>query len=201
MVTIIDNFVDESYVEKILQMVSNQKYLKNSKTTGIIEYDIYNRCYIDERIIDNGQEYCVLAKNNTIEKEIEIVNYLTNQAKNQFPEISKVQRTKINKLSKLENPPEVYFNIPHSDFSDIKEISVNHYSMIYYCNDSDGYTYLFNEFYNPFHVPERLTIHKKVTPKKGRALIFESCRWHASSNPSKNDERIIINFVFNLNHD
>jgi len=67
---------------------------------------------------------------------------------------------------------------------------------VYYCNDSDGDTFLFNEFFEQGTLPSRLTLAQRVTPRKNRAVIFESNRYHASSNPRKSSERIIINFVF-----
>jgi hypothetical protein len=36
----------------------------------------------------------------------------------------------------------------------------------------------------------------RVSPKKGRAVIFPSNRYHASSSPVEASRRVIINFVF-----
>jgi hypothetical protein len=67
--------------------------------------------------------------------------------------------------------------------------------MVYYVNDSDGDTFLFNEFYESGKVPELFTLYNRVSPKKNRLVIFESNRYHASSNPKLNQDRFIINFV------
>jgi hypothetical protein len=67
--------------------------------------------------------------------------------------------------------------------------------MVYYCNDSDGDTFLFEEFHYPI-IPDSLTVHKLVSPKQNRAVIFESNRWHSSSNPRISPNRFVINFVF-----
>jgi Rps23 Pro-64 3,4-dihydroxylase Tpa1-like proline 4-hydroxylase len=66
--------------------------------------------------------------------------------------------------------------------------------MVYYCNDSDGDTFLFNEFYDGKN-PDKLTIAQRVTPKKNRCVVFESNRMHASSSPIYSKDRRIINFV------
>lgn len=80
--------------------------------------------------------------------------------------------------------------IPHLDAdsatSDLKTI-------LYYINDIDGHTTLFNEEYkgNP---PESLTILDTVNPKMGRAVIFDSERYHSSGTPTKG-RRMVINAI------
>ena len=39
---------------------------------------------------------------------------------------------------------------------------------------------------------------KRISPKKGTALYFNSNFFHASSPPIKSNKRIVINFVFNI---
>jgi ectoine hydroxylase-related dioxygenase (phytanoyl-CoA dioxygenase family) len=70
-------------------------------------------------------------------------------------------------------------------------------SMVYYVNDSDGDTFLFNEFQNSNKVTE-VTLKQRVMPRKGRAVIFDSNRFHASSNPINNTSRFVINFTFKI---
>lgn len=71
---------------------------------------------------------------------------------------------------------------PHVDRDD------DHVSMIYYVNDSDGDTYFFH------NDNDNLTVYNKVSPVKGRAVIFDGNIYHAGSHPSHNPHRIIINF-------
>ena len=59
-------------------------------------------------------------------------------------------------------------------------------SIIYYVNDSDGDTIFFDD---------KLKETKRVKPKKGRAIIFDSHILHCGCNPIKNDKRIVISFV------
>jgi hypothetical protein len=72
------------------------------------------------------------------------------------------------------------FHYPHIDHP-------NGISMIYYVNETDGDTHFFNE---------NLKVIKKISPKKGRLLIFDSNILHSSSPPRKHDTRCVINFVF-----
>ena len=81
---------------------------------------------------------------------------------------------------------------------------VSHLVCLYYVNDSDGDTFIFDKTVNDVH-PERdsfngveFNVVQRVTPKKGRAVIFDGTTYHASSCPSK-DIRCIINFNFTHN--
>lgn len=83
------------------------------------------------------------------------------------------------------------YHPPHIDLVDPTE---NNYSLIYYVNDSDGDTILFNEkFGDEF---ENVTIAHRQTPKAGCALLFNSGTYHASSSPMVSASRVIINIVF-----
>ena len=81
------------------------------------------------------------------------------------------------KLNKLE-----HHNTPHIDVSTIK-----HYVAIYYVNDSDGKTILFNK---------DNTVKIKVSPKKGRFLVFDGSILHTGSHPIKNKKRMVVNYNF-----
>jgi hypothetical protein len=71
-----------------------------------------------------------------------------------------------------------------------------HYACVYYINDSDGDTIIYEQ--NKFDTEGgsknvNLVEHKRVTPKKGRVVIFDGMRYHCSSQP-KDSYRCIINF-------
>ena len=71
-----------------------------------------------------------------------------------------------------------------------------HVACVYYCNDSDGDTIIYDQTIND--VPGgsqnvKLVEHKRVTPKRGRAVFFDGSRYHCSSQPTVN-YRTIINF-------
>jgi hypothetical protein len=82
------------------------------------------------------------------------------------------------------------YNTPHIDIPTPK-----HKSLLYYVKDCDGDTFIFNETY---YDKRKLTVRKRITPKKGTAVIFDSNIWHASSNPRENMNRIVLNFIFNI---
>ena len=72
-----------------------------------------------------------------------------------------------------------------------------HIASIYYVNDSDGDTIIYNEkFDGEFEAPPNLTVMTKVSPKANRLLIFDGKYFHTGSSPAKNKNRVIINSNF-----
>ena len=78
------------------------------------------------------------------------------------------QRCKINLQTNAPHFKKTSHNAPHID---TQEVIPYHWTMIYYINDSDGDTLVFNETGENIPV-KNFTINKKISPKKGRAVIF-----------------------------
>lgn len=78
-------------------------------------------------------------------------------------------------------PTKTGYNMPHID------AECPHTTALYYVNDSDGDTFFFN---NDGEVCNR------VTPKKGRVVIFDGLTHHASSCPIESSHRLVINFNY-----
>lgn len=81
----------------------------------------------------------------------------------------------------MHSPVHVDFDIP------------NLKTAVYYVNDSDGDTVLFNERVG---TDTPLTIKSKVTPKKGTLLIFDGSLLHAAEFPQTSKYRMVINLNF-----
>ena len=99
-------------------------------------------------------------------------------------------RIQINLL--YQNPSKNYttdsWNSAHVDNADAHKV------LLYYINDSDGDTFLFNE--RSGTEINALSIQQRVSPKKGRAILFDGDQYHASSNPINSFKRYAINFNF-----
>lgn len=109
--------------------------------------------------------------------------------------IDDIIRIKANLLTKDSDYPEDFHHIAHSDTYGEDTVS-----LLYYVNDSDGDTFFFNEFFDESHENkvEKITLQKRITPKKGNAIFFDSKQFHASSSPKDSDVRIVINYVFKI---
>lgn len=104
---------------------------------------------------------------------------------------TKMLRAKCNLLPQEPSYGSDFYHPPHVDLVDPTD---NNYSLIYYVNDSDGDTFLFNEkFGDEF---DNLTIAHRQTPKAGCGLLFKSGTYHASSSPMITKSRVVINIVF-----
>ena len=77
--------------------------------------------------------------------------------------------------------PENTLHIPHRD------MNINHYVSILYCNDADGDTIIYNETCKQ----ENYTIQKKISPVKNRLVFFDGSYYHTGHSPSKNNYRIL----------
>ena len=82
-------------------------------------------------------------------------------------------------------------NTPHIDYD------IDHYTAVYYVNESDGDTVVFHETnqaekYYPLH---------KCRPEKGKMLLFNGRHYHSSTCPKMYAKRIAIaiNFTADIN--
>jgi len=101
--------------------------------------------------------------------------------------LEKLLRIKTNLVFKRVDNSEKY-HTPHVDNEQ------NHYTLLYYVNNSDGPTYLFDNKYDG--TKQNLNLIEKVNPEQGRAILLDGHYYHASSNPIINDYRLVINFNF-----
>jgi hypothetical protein len=85
---------------------------------------------------------------------------------------------------------------PHVDFY------LPHQNALYYVNDSDGDTVIFNETYDQVSLEQsieytrerKFTIARRVPPKRGRMIGFDGAHYHASMHPVHSSHRIAIAF-------
>tara|TARA_Y100000356_G_scaffold65078_1_gene53326 strand:+ start:171 stop:743 length:573 start_codon:yes stop_codon:yes gene_type:complete len=90
----------------------------------------------------------------------------------------------------------LYKNGKHREDTPHIDIEQPHTVFLYYVNDADGDTILYNyRSKNIKDIPnyEDIKIIKKVKPKQGRVLVFDGMTWHSSTQPTKGP-RCIINF-------
>ena len=84
------------------------------------------------------------------------------------------------------------------------DVPTYHIVVLYYVIDSDGDTILTDKIhdeklnpenlnYSSFFEPNQLKPFKKITPKKGRVVMFNGLRYHCSSRPSKGI-RAVVNY-------
>lgn len=72
----------------------------------------------------------------------------------------------------------------------------NNKTLVYYINDSDGDTFLFDKLFDGKTDHYDVKTLMQVHPKKGRAIVFDSWRFHAPSNPLFSQRRYVLNINF-----
>ncbi len=100
---------------------------------------------------------------------------------------AKVMRIKANLLVRWagEGGPKPF--APHVDLHE------PHWVVIYYVNDSDGDTLIFDK---TFPDKENAVVVESVSPRKGRAVLFDGRHYHCGTAPHQHDTRIVINYDF-----
>jgi hypothetical protein len=188
---IVDNFVNPFLQEEIERIVYSEGFPWNYCKIGTtIPVGNAHNWFIDSNTKDSSQFthniYTSVDKQN-IPYEIQTILYcMEDYFQRNF--VDRLLRIKLNMLIKDPTYLPNNYHIPHSDYVEDSE------SAIYYVNNSDGDTFLFNE--RADLIPSAVTIKKRITPVKGRLVLFDSSYLHASSSPVISSERIVINFVF-----
>ena len=189
MILVLDDVITEDYCNRLENLPYWLKfhYMDNTSYTT----NQFPEVYTDENVKDIGQLSAPLfVLNEYKENCYDLISPLFYVIKQKVPQLKFNNEVRVKYNILVRNPESTLsnYNTPHQD-----AVS-NAYSIVFYCNDSDGDTFLFNEFYDGKN-PEKLTIAKRIAPKRNRCVIFESHRMHASSSPVYSKDRRVINFV------
>jgi hypothetical protein len=122
---------------------------------------------------------------------------------NLFPFFSKIQstlgftrehliRARLSMKFQKDNFTSDNYNMPHVDYF------YPHESFIFYLNDTDGDTRIFDQWHTYSEterpqVPEKFTVQARVTPKANRLVWINGLQYHTASNPIQGYKRVIIN--------
>ena len=80
---------------------------------------------------------------------------------------------------------------PHIDLDE------PHLASIFYVNDSDGNTVIYDQKWNPEQgIKQELTVMQEIKPVANRLIAFDGMHIHTGHNPTKHSNRILINTNF-----
>ena len=80
----------------------------------------------------------------------------------------------------------------HIDIYDDEEGNIDFIVALYYVVDSDGDTVIYKE--REENLEGKYTVKERVTPKKGRLVIFDGALYHAAEQPINSNTRCIVNY-------
>ena len=197
MIKVIDNFLPKKYVNDIEKLFLKPKEHTTSEIawfyndyTASKDKDYLDRIKNNKHFFDSFQFthifYNMGEKNSSyFDKIIKILEDTKINWKS-------IERIKANFTTNLTNRKPGDIVVPHQDIKPNSDYYKNKkaISMIYYVHDTDGDTVFYDD--------ECKKITKKVKPKKGRVVIFDSLIFHSYMRPVKSDKRVVINFIVNV---
>jgi hypothetical protein len=180
---VIDDFIIpqfQSLFENMLLSKHIPLYLSDS-TINKQEYEQV-KSQLPTNIIDSPQLNHVFYYDGKVNSDYwDSIQMLNQQIGTIFEEEQKLFRIKMNVTFPKTGSTVDSFYVPHTDHPSPHTVA------IYYVNDSDGDTAFFDDDYN---------IIKRVSPKRGRLVLFDGATEHAGQPPITSDLRCVINFVF-----
>jgi hypothetical protein len=83
------------------------------------------------------------------------------------------------------------YNLPHVDHFFPNK------TLIYYLNDCDGDTRMFDQMFVPGNPPpSKFTTQRRITPKANTLIEFDGLQYHTASNPLTSARRVVLNISF-----
>lgn len=184
-VEVIDDFLCKSYHELLFNELctSNVPWYFNSNITTDIQSTINGKSILN----GFGFSHTIWENNRPTDSSyLGLILPLIYQIKD-YLKASNIMRVRFDLT--LYNP-DILMHSPHTDYKN------NHYSAIYYLNESSGNTIIFNEKYTDDH-NEQLTIKENIFPKANRLVVFDGSYLHTGHCPFENNARLIINSNYN----
>ena len=178
--TIIDNFLNKKDSKIIFESLTSNQF--NYSLGRQFSTSLKNEQRKAKKDFSNIKEYyqfCHMLYDNEVKSDYFFIveKILEKYVKKFRLKYVDLLRAKVNFQPKNVDFKKNNHNTPHRD--SVKP----HMALLYYVNDSDGETFLF----------DKNKILKKIQPKKNRLLIFDGDILHAGSHPSKHDFRLVIN--------
>lgn len=141
--------------------------------------------YLQKSTVTNVNDFQFMAHNfygnnkppsNWMSLPVQIIQKFIQKTKSKYKDVIRIQGNLVHKTN-----CETHSSV-HIDNDD------PHYVLIYYVNNSDGDTIMF----------EGSEIVKRITPKKGRFVLFDGSIFHAHFPCKENDTRIVVNYNLSI---
>ena len=173
-IKIFDNFLTKSYHEEILELMSgfnfpwyyNDNISFKKGNNNLNEYGFSHMFWTQE----TGQ------RNST-------QTWFLKSALLQMLDVTECNSIVRSRADMTTYAGKEFIHEPHID------LDFPHIASIYYVNDSDGDTFMFDN---------KLNIKTRITPKKNRVVVFKGDILHSAGHPLKTNKRLVINFDFKV---
>ena len=197
MIKVIDNYLPKEYINNIEKLFLKPEINNSSEIawfyndyTASKDKDYIDRIKNNKHFFDSFQFTHIFY--NMGEKNSSHFDKIVRILEDTKVNWESIERAKANLTTPLPNSKPGDITVPHQDIrpNDNYYKNKKFISIIYYVHDTDGDTVFYDN--------ECKKIIKKVSPKKGRAVIFDSLIFHSYKRPVKSDKRVVINFIVNV---
>ncbi len=186
MIEVIDDLVPESYSGRLVNACMSMPWYLLENISG------YDKSLGDGTITSSfqfGFSHQAMDANGTsgeFEKFLPLIYVMEEKTNIKVNELYRV-RIALNTFTGVETQHNA-----HVDMEDPHKV------LLYYVNDSDGDTIMYQEMFEEGKPkPSIFTVKQRIAPKRNRAVVFDGLRYHSSSKPTKNPFRFIVNVDFN----
>jgi hypothetical protein len=180
-VIVIDDIIPKEDQIKIFELMSQNNLPYQYNRSTVVDASTLPK---NDRIIDSSMMVNVVVFNDftspLLKEFVPIIAAIPFK-------IRQLLRVKVNITHPHVLSREDTFNVPHVDYDGFDTLV----TAIYYLNDSDGDTYIFDQDRN--YKGNDLTIKKQVSPKQGRLVVFSGDLLHSGNNPRTNETRMVAN--------
>ena len=159
----------------LLSNMSGKEFIDPKVTITLGFFHVFIREDLDDSGTANNSPYA-----NTF------TDLLDEVAKKYGFEVETILRIRARMTLREPGHTEDKYCAPHTDFINQKD---KYYSLVYYVNDSDGDTYLFND---------DGSVKFRSTPIKGNMFLFDGDTVHAGNCPINSPYRTIVNYDFTI---
>lgn len=178
MITLVEDFVARDYQDYIEALVTNAEVPLYFNVSTVVDS---TNLKLDSDTIESPQFTHAFLRNGEVTSNhwsvfSPIVFSL--MAKNGVGANLKLVRSKLNLNPRMYYEGDKHFT-PHIDSSE------DGITAVYFLNDSDGDTLFFSDTGD---------VIKRITPKKGNLVYFDSKIYHAGQPPRSHDYRSVVNF-------
>lgn len=198
-----DELVPKSLQDSILLTVDGAQSFPWYLLRRVGHTHLHNIKYQDSNVIDGGGFYHSAVDDGKIISKYydyfrQILFFFTDKTK---VEVDKIIRIRLRYTNQQKNHSTDTYGPVHVDFT---KYDFPYYTLLYYVEDSDGDTILFDKMFDPSidnYEPEQIHGLKQVyrqQPKQGTGLFFNGHRYHSGNYPIEYQTRIVINFDFTL---
>jgi len=187
-ILVIDDIIDTGYQDRIQNLLFSYGFDWHYGPSNVGRQGINDPLtFMDANTVDTFM-FTHRFYNNQLPQQpqhSDFIRPLIQAGMDQFGISGEVFRVKSNMLLTNKRCAEGTYHPTHVDGI------IDHMVILYYCNDTDGDTIIFNETYG--QVFDKLTVKQRISPKKGRAVCFPGKYFHTGCSPVRNYMRAVIN--------